>query len=472
MRLLLRENQFSRIIKLISESSLPQKRVLFVGDSLSEGPNTWNYLLAQSHPEWSVENIAKSGKNTSWMLKELTNKLKDSKYDLVFIYGGTNDMFEDKGVSVPINNIQRMVDLVVQRGGQPYVLEGFDAETIMSPSKMKPTRFCDKNCMLQGRENTINLQKQLSGIKNAIIIPKVIGDSSWVGSDGTHPKGSKHEVVKSVVEKYLGSTPKAQTKSGEFEINSKNIELLSKFFQVLGFSDLSWGISSTITPEFEQAIKNFKFDQGLPIDTEFGKTELTLLKDLLIRNNISISDLENVKIQKTGGVSKPTSGDIIVNNPDVKGIDSSVDSKFKSVVGNEYSDFVSKVQGIGLKPEIAIKQLYAESGFNKDVISCKRKSSAGAQGIAQFMPGTWTAYGVGSPCQVKNSLDAYVKMMKDLLKMFPGRPDLAIAGYNSGPYGKYGKVYKEALNNNIPFEKLKGRIPKETFNYVSKIFGK
>lgn len=472
MRLLLRENQFSNIIKLIKESNSQQKKVLFVGDSLSEGPNTWNYLLAQSHPDWSVEHLAQRGKNTSWMLKNLEEKLKYKKYDIVFIYGGANDMFENKSISVPINNIQKMVDLVNQKGGKAFVLEGFDAETILSPDKMKGSRFCNKECMLQGRENTINLQKQLSTIQNATIIPKVVGDSSWVSADGTHPKSSKHEIVKSLVEKYIGSSSKTTSTTGVIKMNQKNIERLSKFFQVLGFSEPDWGISNTMSPEFEQAIKNFKFDQGLPITTEFDKEDLFLLKDLLIRNNISITDLENVKLQKTNGISKSTSGDIIVNNPDIKGIDSSVGSKFKSVVGDKYSDFISKLQGIGLKPEIAIKQLFAESGFNSDVINCKRKSSAGAQGIAQFMPQTWKSYGVGSPCKVENALDAYVKMMDDLLKMFPNRPDLAIAGYNSGPYGKYGKIYKEALNNKIPFENLKGKIPTETFNYVSKIFGK
>jgi len=473
MRVLLRENQFSKLIKFISESSTQLKKVIFVGDSLSEGPNTWNYLLSQSHPEWETEHIAERGKNTTWMLRNLESKLRNSKYDFVFIYGGTNDMFENKGTSVPINNIQRMVDLINKNGAKAYVLQGFDAETIMSPNKMKGNRYCNKDCMKRGRENTINLQNQLSSIRNAVIIPKIVGDSSWT-IDGTHPKGSKHEVVKNMVEKYLDNTPNTSFSTSERSLKNKpkTIELLSKFFQILGFSNPEWGISTTHTPEFEQAIKNFKFDQGLELTTDFGEEDLSLLKDLLIRNNFKVSDLQDVNLQKNKSVSKIGNQNISIDNPEVKGIDSSVNSKFESVVGDNYSDFISKVQSIGLNPEIAIKQLYAESGFNKDVISCKRKSSAGAQGIAQFMPGTWKSYGVGSPCEVSNALNAYVKMMNDLLKMFPNRPDLAIAGYNSGPFGKYGKIYKDALNNNIPFEKLKGKIPKETFNYVSKIFGK
>ena len=88
-------------------------------------------------------------------------------------------------------------------------------------------------------------------------------------------------------------------------------------------------------------------------------------------------------------------------------------------------------------------------------------------GIAQFMPGTWPSYGKGSPCDIKNSLAAYIKFMDVLLKRFPGRPDIAVASYNSGPNLK---IYKHALDNNISFTDLKGRIPSESYRYSASIF--
>jgi soluble lytic murein transglycosylase-like protein len=72
-------------------------------------------------------------------------------------------------------------------------------------------------------------------------------------------------------------------------------------------------------------------------------------------------------------------------------------------------------------------QLYAESGFNPFAVS-----SAGAQGIAQFMPGTARSYGLSNPFDPAASIDAQARMMRDLLRRFASVP-LALAAYNAGP---------------------------------------
>ena len=73
-------------------------------------------------------------------------------------------------------------------------------------------------------------------------------------------------------------------------------------------------------------------------------------------------------------------------------------------------------------------QLYAESGFNPFAVS-----PAGAQGIAQFMPGT--ARGIG-PATIRSTrapaIDAQAHLMRDLLRQFGAVP-LALAAYNAGP---------------------------------------
>lgn len=73
-------------------------------------------------------------------------------------------------------------------------------------------------------------------------------------------------------------------------------------------------------------------------------------------------------------------------------------------------------------------QLYAESGFNPFA-----RSPAGAEGIAQFMPGTARAYGLSNPYDPAAAIDAQARMMSDLLKRFGGRIALALAAYNAGP---------------------------------------
>jgi soluble lytic murein transglycosylase-like protein len=72
-------------------------------------------------------------------------------------------------------------------------------------------------------------------------------------------------------------------------------------------------------------------------------------------------------------------------------------------------------------------QLYAESNFNPFA-----QSGAGAQGIAQFTPGTAQAYGLDDPFDAAQSIDAQAHLMRDLLRRFASVP-LALAAYNAGP---------------------------------------
>jgi hypothetical protein len=72
-------------------------------------------------------------------------------------------------------------------------------------------------------------------------------------------------------------------------------------------------------------------------------------------------------------------------------------------------------------------QLQQESGFNPNAVS-----PAGAQGIAQFMPGTAAAYGLVNPMDAAAAIDAQAHLMRDLLRQFGSVP-LALAAYNAGP---------------------------------------
>jgi Transglycosylase SLT domain/D-alanyl-D-alanine carboxypeptidase len=81
----------------------------------------------------------------------------------------------------------------------------------------------------------------------------------------------------------------------------------------------------------------------------------------------------------------------------------------------------------GVPPALMAGQLMAESGFDPNV-----GSPAGAQGIAQFMPGTAAAYGLTNPYDPVAAIDAEAHLMHDLLEKF-GSPELALAAYNAGP---------------------------------------
>ena len=79
-------------------------------------------------------------------------------------------------------------------------------------------------------------------------------------------------------------------------------------------------------------------------------------------------------------------------------------------------------------------QLYVESGFDPSA-----RSPAGAQGIAQFMPGTAAALGLADPFDAPAAIDAQAHLMRDLLRRFASVP-LALAAYNAGAAAVAGCV--------------------------------
>jgi hypothetical protein len=96
-------------------------------------------------------------------------------------------------------------------------------------------------------------------------------------------------------------------------------------------------------------------------------------------------------------------------------------------------------------------QIYAESNFNPFA-----QSPAGAQGIAQFMPGTAAAMGLDDPFDPGPAIDAQAHLMRDLLRRFATVP-LALAAYNAGPGAVAGCMCIP------PYEETRG--------YVARILG-
>ena len=104
----------------------------------------------------------------------------------------------------------------------------------------------------------------------------------------------------------------------------------------------------------------------------------------------------------------------------------------------------------------------AESGFNHTAVSPK-----GAIGLMQLMPDTARRYGVDSDrhgplerklTDPKTNIRAGTRYLRDLINMFPGQLELALAAYNAGE----GAVMR--AGNKIPNYK-------ETQNYVKNVLG-
>ena len=100
-----------------------------------------------------------------------------------------------------------------------------------------------------------------------------------------------------------------------------------------------------------------------------------------------------------------------------------------------------------------IRLLYQESGFRPGVIS-----SAGALGIAQFMPETAADRGLDNPFDPLQAIPESARLLRDLSRRF-GNLGLAAAAYNAGP-----KRVEDWLTK-------KGKLPQETQHYVKTITG-
>lgn len=88
---------------------------------------------------------------------------------------------------------------------------------------------------------------------------------------------------------------------------------------------------------------------------------------------------------------------------------------------------IESAKRYGIDPRILLTVCFIESRFRLNAVSPK-----GALGPMQFMPETAQRYGLKNPHDAKSSIDAGARYLRDLLRKFGGRLDLALAAYNAG----------------------------------------
>lgn len=122
--------------------------------------------------------------------------------------------------------------------------------------------------------------------------------------------------------------------------------------------------------------------------------------------------------------------------------------------GSQDSLFSRLEKQNGLPPGLLSSIYSAESSRGKNLLSPK-----GAKGPFQFMPGTAAQYGLqGSDVfDLNKSASAAAKYLHDLMTMFNGNLQDAVAAYNWGP----GNVMRHGLSS----------MPKETENYLRRVLG-
>ena len=173
-------------LSLVSFTS-PQKRILFVGDSLTSYSNGWQDAVGRAMGiDYDV--LARDGKRTSWMLKALEEQLADdSEYDAVIIYGGINDSFSYVNSSTTINNIQSMVDLCNRLRIKPIVVVGYNPDRVIQRTVYGGvvTKVCrDRYTVLQNKIRT--------NLRGCQIVPMEDSINRADSDDGIHLRASGH----------------------------------------------------------------------------------------------------------------------------------------------------------------------------------------------------------------------------------------------------------------------------------------
>ncbi len=142
----------------------------------------------------------------------------------------------------------------------------------------------------------------------------------------------------------------------------------------------------------------------------------------------------------------------------VNGVGGGVKSLAKGSVPAAYAALVQKWGNLcpAISPALLAAQLYQESGFNP-----RAQSQAAAQGIAQFIPGTWAGHGIDGdgdgdrdvwdPKDAIPSAASYDCELASYVKKVGGNAtENMLAAYNAGAYAviKYGGVppYSETRN--------------------------
>lgn len=164
------------------------KSILFIGDSNTAANFSYADQLKKDFPNLTIKKIAKVGEKTDWMKSELEKELKNNKYDVVAILGGSNDIYAGRKLDSTKSDLDYMYNLIHSKGAKVLGVTPPNKDYYVNKTEAKQKQLYD----------LIDWMKSNKNIDYLIDFHKITSDKKYFSSgDGyLHANSSAHNILK------------------------------------------------------------------------------------------------------------------------------------------------------------------------------------------------------------------------------------------------------------------------------------
>ena len=185
----------SREKKSLLRTKAPVKSILAVGDSNTLANFSYADQLQKMFPGIKIKKIAQNGANTSWIKTQLEQELKNNKYDVVSVLGGSNDIYGGVNLNTTKSNLDYMYKLSHSKGAKVIA--------ISPPNKDFYTNKTDQKQILLS--DLVNWMGNNKNVDYFIDFHKITNNKNlFSSSDGfLHPQGNAHAILQNEIKQEL-----------------------------------------------------------------------------------------------------------------------------------------------------------------------------------------------------------------------------------------------------------------------------
>ena len=161
--------------------------ILFIGDSNTASNVSYADQLKKAFPKLKTKKIAKVGEKTDWMKTQLANELKDNKYSVVAVLGGSNDIYALGKIDSAKKNLDAMYKMIHDSGAKVLAVTPPNKDYYVKKTEQKQKLLSDLIDWMKGNSNVDYL----------VDFHKITNDKKYFSSnDGyLHANASAHKIL-------------------------------------------------------------------------------------------------------------------------------------------------------------------------------------------------------------------------------------------------------------------------------------